>query len=75
MEIDGDIVEKELAPGEIIHVDQGYIAAFDESVEFDITTVKGLKNKFLRVVLSSDEKNTLGQISESVFLYIILLTK
>ena len=47
LEIDGDIVEKELAPGEIIHVDQGYIAAFDESVEFDITTVKGLKNKFL----------------------------
>ena len=47
LEIDGDIVEKELAPGETIKVDQGYIAAFDESVSFDITTVKGLKNKFL----------------------------
>ncbi len=34
-----------------------------------------LKTKFLRVVLSSDEKNTLGQISESVFLYIIMPTK
>lgn len=47
LEIDGDVVEKTLAPGEIIQVDQGYIAAFEESVDFDITTVKGLKNKFL----------------------------
>ena len=35
-----------VAPGETIQVDQGYIAAFEESVRFDITTVKGLKNKF-----------------------------
>lgn len=47
LEIDGDIVERILAPGEKINVDQGYIAAFEESVSFDITTVKGLKNKFL----------------------------
>lgn len=47
LEIDGDVVEKTLAPGEVLNVDQGYIAAFEESVEFDITTVKGLKNKFL----------------------------
>ena len=46
LEIDGDIVEKTLAPGELLQVDQGYIAAFEESVKFDITTVKGLKNKF-----------------------------
>lgn len=46
LEIDGDIVEKELAPGETIKVDQGYIAAFEDTVSFDITTVKGLKNKF-----------------------------
>lgn len=47
LEIDGDIVEKTLAPGETIKVDQGYVAGFEESVQFDITTVKGLKNKFL----------------------------
>lgn len=47
LEIDGDIVEKDLAPGEIIKVDQGYIAAFEETVQFDITSIKGLKNKFL----------------------------
>lgn len=46
LEIDGDIVEKTLASGEVLQVDQGYIAAFEESVKFDITTVKGLKNKF-----------------------------
>lgn len=47
LEIDGDVYEKTLAPGEVIKVDQGYIAAFEETVDFDITTVKGLKNKFL----------------------------
>ncbi|MEG0469706.1 TIGR00266 family protein [Amedibacillus sp. YH-ame10] len=47
LEIDGDVVEKELAPGELIKVDQGYVAIFEESVQFEITTVKGLKNKFL----------------------------
>lgn len=47
LEIDGAIVEKDLAPGEILKVDQGYIAAFEENVQFDITTIKGLKNKFL----------------------------
>lgn len=47
LEIDGDVVEKTLVPGQRINVDQGYIAIFEESVKFDITTVKGLKNKFL----------------------------
>lgn len=46
LEIDGAIEEKVLAPGEVLQVDQGYIACFEESVTFDITTVKGLKNKF-----------------------------
>lgn len=46
LEIDGDLVEKDLAPGETIKVDQGYIAAFEDTVNFDVTTIKGLKNKF-----------------------------
>lgn len=46
LEIDGAIEEKILAPGEMIKVDQGYIAAFEESVQFNIETIKGLKNKF-----------------------------
>lgn len=32
--------------GQVPLIDQGYIAGFEESVHFDITTVKGLKNKF-----------------------------
>lgn len=44
LEIDGSIVERDLAPGEMIKVDQGYIAAFEPSVQFDITTIKGLGN-------------------------------
>lgn len=44
LEIDGDLLERTLAPGEVLKVDQGYIAAFEESVKFDITTVKGMKN-------------------------------
>lgn len=47
LEIDGDLIEKELKPGEVLKVDQGYIACFEETVNFDITSIKGLKNKFL----------------------------
>ncbi len=47
LEIDGDVVEKTLAQGETIKVDQGYIAAFEDTVSYEITTVKGLKNKFI----------------------------
>lgn len=47
LEIDGDLLEKDLKPGEVLKVDQGYIACFEESVSFDITTIKGVKNKFL----------------------------
>lgn len=46
LEIDGELLERELKPGETIKVDQGYIACFEETVDFDITTIKGLKNKF-----------------------------
>lgn len=44
LEIDGSVVEKELLPNEVLKVDQGYIAAFEPSVEFDITTIKGVGN-------------------------------
>lgn len=44
LEIDGDVIERNLAPGEKLIVDQGHIAAMDESVDFDIQRVKGAKN-------------------------------
>lgn len=47
MEIDGDVIEKELAPGEILKVDTGNVVAFDSRVSYEIETVKGLGNIFL----------------------------
>lgn len=47
LEIDGDKIEKTLAPGEVIKVDTGNVVAFERSVNYEIETVKGLKNIFL----------------------------
>ena len=44
LEISGDIIERELQPGERIRVDPGHVAALQETVEFDIERVKGAKN-------------------------------
>lgn len=46
LEIDGNKVEKNLAPGEVIKVDTGNVVAFEKSVKYEIETVKGLKNIF-----------------------------
>lgn len=46
LEVDGDQVVKELAPGEVIKVDTGNVVAFDKSVRYEIETVKGLGNIF-----------------------------
>ena len=47
LEIDGDTIEKDLMPGEILKVDTGNIVAFEPSVSYEIETVKGLGNIFL----------------------------
>lgn len=44
LEIDGDMVEKQLAPGEVIKVDTGNVVGFERSVGYEIETVKGLGN-------------------------------
>lgn len=44
LEIDGEVIEHDLQPGEKLLVDPGHIAAMEESVEFDIERVKGAKN-------------------------------
>lgn len=44
LEIDGDMFERELAPGEVLKVDTGNVVAFDSTVSYDIETVKGLGN-------------------------------
>ncbi|MBP3255017.1 MAG: TIGR00266 family protein [Clostridia bacterium] len=44
LEIDGEVVKKELAAGQTLKVDNGYVAAMTSGVDLDITTVPGLKN-------------------------------
>ncbi len=44
LEIPGEVKEYNLAPGQILKVDPGHIAAFDPTVNYDITMMKGLKN-------------------------------
>lgn len=44
LEFDGDIIERELAPGEVFKVDTGNVVAFSPSVNYEIETVKGLGN-------------------------------
>ena len=47
LEVDGDVIEKELAQGEVLKVDTGNVVAFDSSVSYEIETVKGIKNVLL----------------------------
>lgn len=47
LEIDGDPIVKELAPGEVLKVDTGNVVAFEPTVSYEIETVKGLGNIFL----------------------------
>lgn len=45
-EIDGELVEYVLAPGQQILVDTGNVAGFEPSVSIDIQQVSGVKNVF-----------------------------
>ena len=45
MEIDGSAIEYDLAAGQSIVLDTGYLAAMDATCTMDIQTVPGLKNK------------------------------
>ena len=44
LEIDGDLAEKELAPGEKLVLSTGNVAAFEASVHMEIQRVQGVKN-------------------------------
>lgn len=44
LEIDGSVIKRELAEGEKLKVDNGYVAAMSQDVKLDIETVKGVKN-------------------------------
>ena len=44
VEIDGDLMEYELTPGQKFVVDTGNVAGFEPMVQMDIQTVPGAKN-------------------------------
>ncbi len=47
IEVDGSLLEYDLAAGQKMIIDTGYLAAMDASCTMDIQQVPGLKNKFL----------------------------
>ena len=47
VEVDGAVVNYNLAPGQQMIIDTGYLVAMDPSVQMAIQQVPGLKNKFL----------------------------
>ena len=47
VEIDGNVIKYDLAPGEKMIIDTGYLAAMSSTCTMEITQVKGIKNKLL----------------------------
>jgi len=44
LELSGELIVKDLAPGEFLRVHPGHVGAFQATVGFQITTVPGIKN-------------------------------
>jgi uncharacterized protein (TIGR00266 family) len=44
VQMGGTLVERELAAGEVLHVDTGCLAAYTPSVDFDLEMVRGVKS-------------------------------
>ena len=44
LELSGELVQKTLAPGEVLRVHPGHVGAFQSTMSFQITTVPGIKN-------------------------------
>jgi uncharacterized protein (TIGR00266 family) len=44
IELSGELIVKDLQPGETLRVHPGHVGAFQASVSFEITTVPGIKN-------------------------------
>jgi uncharacterized protein (TIGR00266 family) len=44
LELSGELIVKNLMPGELLRVHPGHVGAFQSSVSFEITTVPGIKN-------------------------------
>ena len=77
LEIDGSTMNYELAPGQKLIVDTGYLAMCDESVDIDIQSVKGAKNVLFggeglfNTVLTGPGKVTLQTMPASKFASVV----
>ena len=47
IEVDGEVVEYQLQPGQGLKVDTGHLAAMEATVDFDVTMLKGFRNILL----------------------------
>ena len=45
VELSGEVVTYDLGPGETLRVHPGHVGMFQESVSFDIVTIKGIRNR------------------------------
>ena len=46
VQMGGTVVERTLAPGEVLHVDTGCLAAYTAGVDFDLEMVRGVRSMF-----------------------------
>jgi uncharacterized protein (TIGR00266 family) len=46
VELGGEVIARELAPGETLRVHPGHVGMFEESVGFNITMMRGIRNIF-----------------------------
>ncbi len=46
IELSGEVLAYDLGPGEVLRAHPGHVGLFQDSVQFGITTVPGIKNKF-----------------------------
>jgi len=44
IELDGEVVTYDLAPGELLRVHPGHVGMFEDTVSFDITMLRGIRN-------------------------------
>jgi uncharacterized protein (TIGR00266 family) len=44
VELDGEVVEYTLEPGQVLKVDTGHVAMFEPTVQFDVEMVRGFRN-------------------------------
>jgi uncharacterized protein (TIGR00266 family) len=46
VELGGEVIARDLLPGEVVRVHPGHVGMFEESVNFTITTLRGIRNVF-----------------------------